>query len=49
MSEHNLLQQLKEILSPALYAHCTGVAQTAAELAVQLDLILSKPFGRLAA
>ncbi len=32
-----MLQQLKEILSPALYAHCTGVAQTAAELAVQLD------------
>ncbi|HZK24244.1 MAG TPA: bis(5'-nucleosyl)-tetraphosphatase (symmetrical) YqeK [Oscillospiraceae bacterium] len=36
MSELNLQQQLRAILSPKLYAHCAGVAQTAADLAVLL-------------
>lgn len=36
MSERRLQQQLQEKLSPRLFNHCVGVAQTAADLAVML-------------
>ncbi|MCR3922519.1 MAG: bis(5'-nucleosyl)-tetraphosphatase (symmetrical) YqeK [Firmicutes bacterium] len=42
MDEHNIKKQLKQVLSPALYAHCAGVSSTAGVLATSLGCDVSK-------